>query len=482
MKFWLTENKFINFEEKKQGITEEIATRKRAINYTSFLGFLPNPDSVLKKQGKDISIYEELTKDSHAGSCILSRKSGVLSLEYGIDKGKSKNKYAKLIEEILEKINIYNLIESITKAPLYGYQPLEIMWEYVNGLILPTSIIAKPPEWFMFSEDNNLLFKSANNLQGELLPDKKFLCPVYNGSYKNPYGEPELSKIFWPVTFKKGGLKFWVIFTEKYGMPFLIGKYQRGASNEEIEKLLDTMENMLQDAVAAIPEDAQLEIKEPLVKSSSANIYKELLKQCEEEISKAIIGQTLTTQVGEKGSYAASKIHQEVRKDIIIADKKLVEHTINELIKWILELNFGNVEAPKFSMWEKEDVDKDLAERDDLLTKNGNVKLTKQYYMRSYSFNEDEIITNESFTQPTQTTKEFAETATEEEIKIPEKDLETQENELIKPILKMVEQTKDYEELYKNLIEIYPKLQTKELENSLSKAIFISETAGRLNI
>jgi phage gp29-like protein len=39
------------------------------------------------------------------------------------------------------------------------------------------------------------------------------------------------------VIFKNGGLKFWVNFSEKYGMPILMGQYNRGATSEEIEKL-----------------------------------------------------------------------------------------------------------------------------------------------------------------------------------------------------------------------------------------------------
>ncbi|UGD90289.1 DUF935 domain-containing protein [Escherichia coli] len=53
-------------------------------------------------------------------------------------------------------------------------------------------------------------------------------------------------------------MKFWLRFAEKFGSPWVIGKHPRGANDAEIEKLLDSMEQMVEDAVAAIPMTAVL--------------------------------------------------------------------------------------------------------------------------------------------------------------------------------------------------------------------------------
>ncbi len=82
-------------------------------------------------------------------------------------------------------------------AVLFGFQPIEIIWKPQGNLILPFEIKAKPAEWFVFDDENNLKLKTKDNFKGELLPDKKFLCPQYNPSYQNPYGERTLSRIFW---------------------------------------------------------------------------------------------------------------------------------------------------------------------------------------------------------------------------------------------------------------------------------------------
>ncbi len=268
-KLKITEKDAVTFADNPQSLAEEIATRKRSIDFYSLGMYLPNPDPVLKKQGKDITIYHELLSDAHVGACEDSRKSGVKSLEWEIDRGKAKSRQAKIIESCFKELDLPRILEEILNAPLFGYQVLEVMWEKVGNYILPKDIIGKPHEWFVFSEKNELRFRTKDNYNGEPLPEKKFILVRHKATYKNPYGFPVLSRCFWPVTFKRGGLKFWVIFTEKYGMPFLIGKQPRGTAKEETDRLADILEAMIQDAIAVIPDDASIEIKEAGGKGSA---------------------------------------------------------------------------------------------------------------------------------------------------------------------------------------------------------------------
>ena len=107
-------------------------------------------------------------------------------------------------------------------------------------------------------------------------------------------------------------------------------------------------------------------------------------------ISKAILGQTLTTEIGSTGSYAASNTHMQVRQDIVDSDKKLVEGVINQLIQWIYEINFTNAEVPVFELYEPEDVDLTLAQRDKILSDTG-VKFTKEYFIKNYGLEDEDF-------------------------------------------------------------------------------------------
>lgn len=469
----------------KKSLSEEIATRQRSLNFYSLCNILPDPDIVLRRQGKDIKIYRELLCDPHVTACVQSRKAGVLSLEWEIARGIEKDKNIELLSNLLKKLDIYKLINDILDSVLWGFQPIEVIWEKSGNLILPTELKAKPTEWFCYDADNNLRFKTKQNYFGELLPPKKFLCPQYNASYDNPYGDRILSKVFWQVVFKKGGLKFWAIFTEKYGMPHIIGKHPRGASQEETNTLADMLERMIQDAIAVIPDDSSVEIKEA-DKSSSAEIFEKLIDKMNAEISKAIIGQTLTTEIGSTGSYAASNTHFQVRQDIIDSDRKLVEKTINQLLRWIYELNFINAEIPEFELYEEEDIDLDLAQRDKTLSESG-VQFSKKYFIKNYGLEDEdfEIVKPQQITQPAFSQfKDIQSSNGQQQVDelfdlIDTDELEIQSQKILSPLIEMIMNGNSYSEIKEALKD--ENLNTKDFEKVLQKALFLCEAEGRLD-
>lgn len=468
----------------KKHLCEEIATRKRSLNYYSLaMSYLPDPDIVLKKQGKDMKVYKELLCDSHVFACVQSRKAGVLSLEWEINRGLDKDETAEKVIDTIKKLDIYKLINDILDATLFGFQPIEIIWGRVDNLILPIELKAKPSEWFCFDDENQLKFRTKEHYFGEELPLKKFLCPQSNPSYENPYGERTLSRVFWPVTFKKGGLKFWVIFTEKYGIPHLIGKHPRGASEEETDRLAGLLEQMVQDAIAVIPDDSSVEIQEAN-KSSSAEIFEKLMDKMNAEISKAVLGQTLTTEVGTTGSYAASNTHFAVRQDIINSDKKIVEKTINQLIQWIYEINFSNKDIPVFEMFEVEDIDLGLAQRDKILSETG-VKFTKEYFIKNYGLEEDDFDIREDIIPATPQFSQFKEESEPEgQVQVDdlfkflsETELNKQSQTMLSPLLALFESCDNFEDARELLTD--SNLQTKQLQQSIQKAMFLCELQGR---
>ena len=218
-------------------------------------------------------------------------------------------------------------------------------------------------------------------------------------------------------------------------------------------------------------------------KSSSADVFQSLIDAMNAEISKAILGQTLTTEIGSTGSYAASQTHMSVRQDIIDSDKKIVEKTINQLIKWIYELNFPNQDIPQFEMYEIEDVDLTLAQRDKVLVDCG-VKFTKKYFIKNYGFDEEDIEIAD--VKKPSVFKQFNENKDEkigqDEIDglfdlISEKELQEISKATLNPLLKQLSKCKTEEEFRKVLDE--KNIKTDKFEEVLSKALFLCEAQGR---
>lgn len=215
------------------------------------------------------------------------------------------------------------------------------------------------------------------------------MVATQEASYENPYGQGDLAKCFWAATFKKGGFKFWLEFTEKYGSPWLLGKHPRTASPTETEDLLDSLEQMLGTAVAAIPNDSSIEILESESKGGSSQVFDDFLRYCKSEISVAILGQDQTTEAD--SNRASSQSGLEVLKSIRDGDVEMVETVFNTLLKWICDYNFHLETLPKFELFEQGSIDKLQAERDSMLANMG-VKFTEQYFNRTYNFEEGDIV------------------------------------------------------------------------------------------
>jgi phage gp29-like protein len=460
-------------------LIEEVATREKAFDFAGMIGLLPDPDPILRKLNGGYSVLEDLTADGRVISAMQQRKLGTLKKEFLITNPEgSPEKIKNMFLEDLENIKMQDVINGILDAPYYGIAPLELLWEAKGGNIRLKDIRTLPARWFGFDEENKIRFRTFEAPdEGIELPYGKFVVTRHFPTYDNPYGLRLLSRVFWPVTFKKGGIKFWVKFMEKFGIPFVIGKYRPGATKDEKEELRDKLYSMVQDAVAVIPEGNAVEILE--VKSQAAGmLFEKFKKEMDNEISIAILGQNLTTEV-KGGSYAAGKVHENILKDLQEADQKLVKDSMDEILKVYTELNAGKeVTPPEFKWFDEEDLQTERAKRDGELSKN--IKFTKQYYIKHYGFDEEdfEVIDNvkaqNNFTEFQQKHKkeqieEFEDFVIGEVEGLP-----------LDNFLKVFEQSKDFEEALSKLHEIYKEIDIKKLEKMLEKAIFTSESFGMI--
>ncbi|MEJ5351930.1 MAG: DUF935 family protein [Melioribacteraceae bacterium] len=470
----------------KKDLTTEIAIRQSFDKIVTYWNMLPDPDPILRKQGKDISVYRELLTDPHLYSTIQQRKAGVLSLNWELQQLNSNQNEYDFILSIFNNLPLENIIDQILNTPYFGFTVFEIIWQPDGSYLIPIKVEEKPQEWFFFDQYNNLNIKRNLNsitFDGEIVNPLKFILVQYKPTYQNPYGERLLSRCFWPVTFKRGGLKFWITFTEKYGQPFMVGKLPRNTNEEEKNDLLNSLENMIQDAVAVIPDDSSVDILEA-GKSSSVEVYRELMNFQNSEISKAILTQTLTTEVQDTGTYATSKTMESMLEKIYDADKRLVERILNKLIDLIYQVNFNSIEKPKFILYKEEDVDKLLAERDQILVNTG-IKFTKDYYIRNYNLLPDDFEIKEteasSFAEKKVTDASSFENQLTEDMtnQLPDKLLQLQIESTIKPVLTLIQNGESYEKTMEELAKIYPAMSTNQLEELLTKLLFISEITGR---
>ncbi|WP_339521617.1 DUF935 domain-containing protein [Pseudomonas sp. EL_65y_Pfl2_R96] len=469
---WVSPTEFLSFAEAKRStrLNHHIATRGRTETGGLSGANLPNPDPILKAQGKDITVYRDLRSSALVGGNIRRRKAAVLSLERGLKRGEAPPNVERFITDWLTDLDLDRIIRELLDAPLFGYQPVELMWQPLGLHQVPQDLLGKPAEWFFYDKDNTLRFRAKDAGQdGELCDPRRFIVARQDATYANPYGFPDLSMCFWPATFMKGGLKFWVQFTEKYGSPWVIGKHPRGATDDETELLLNSLEAMVQDAVAAIPDDASVQIIEAAGKAGSAEVYRQLLEYCRSEINVAMLGQNQTTE--KDSNHASATAGAEVTKDIRDGDAAIVATALNACIRQVVDINFGaDVVAPLYALWQQEEIDKSLAQRDKALTDSG-VKFTNAYWQRTYNLQDGDLQPPPAATD----SPEFAEPTLRP--RLDQLALDQAINSLPAEVLQQhSEQT-----LNAVLAEASPQHEDQAPEQPLANLLFIADTWGRLS-
>jgi phage gp29-like protein len=375
-----------------QPVWEEIATVERDI-FRGYIGnILINPDQVLKTEagGKGLQLYEELERDGQVYSTLQTRKLAIINKEWEVipaSDRRADKKIAEFVEENLRQISFDQARTELLDALVKGYAVSEIMWAIRGGKVVIKELRGRDPRRFTFDLQNRLRMLTLGNLlEGEPVPARKFVVHIFQMKFYSPFGKGLGEKLYWPVWFKKHGIKFWVLFCEKFGMPTAVGKYPPGTPKEQQDALLEVLESIQQDIAIKIPENMIIELLEAQ-RSGTINTYEGLCKYMDYQISKVVLGQTLTTEVGDKGSYAAGKVHEEVRLDICKADCDALCETLNkQLIIPLVDYNFAGVEAYP-EVWCRCEEEKDLkplAERDKILVRDVGLPVGEQYFYDTY--------------------------------------------------------------------------------------------------
>lgn len=381
-------------------LTSEFATRKKIEVYESIFTHLPDPDKILQLNGYNYEIYRDLLNDAHLTSVIQQRKMQVIQMGWEVDNISDEEKKKEAIG-IISDLNMNKISSDILDAILFGFVVGEVIWELRDGKYVPIDIVTKPQEWFRFDKENKIKIvdKQAingnaglrkNETGGRELPPFKFIVVQYNPKFDNPYGERLLRKVYWPVIFKRATIEKWHLLSEKFGIPFFLGYYNSSASEEEKEKILEQMEEAIKNNIALMEDGTKVEFKEN-PKYEIGQLFDNMVQLQNSEISKAILTVTLTTDVGRVGSYKAAEIHRDMLEFIGLSDKKLVELSINKMLDYYSEVNYGTKGLmPRFRLKKKEKIIETTVERDEKLMRMG-IRFKKEYYVKRYNLNEGEF-------------------------------------------------------------------------------------------
>ncbi len=298
---------------------------------------------------RQMELFEEMEeKDAHLTATLQTRKMAVLAKDYEVmpfDKTPENEEIAARVGEIVYSIpNLEEALLDLLDAIGKGFALSEILWEVTNGQARVSELRWIPQKKVVFGEDwKPRLMTSEANWEGVTPPLWKVIYHRYKArsGYANRAGV--LRVVGWMYLLKNFALKDWAAFNEVFGMPLRLGKYDTMASPADREALVEAIRNLGSDAAGVISKATEIEFVEATSRSGGANPYQLMADFCNREMSKAVLGQTLTTDTaGSTGTHAAATVQAQVRRDLIDADAQALAATLREqLLRPLVGFNFG---------------------------------------------------------------------------------------------------------------------------------------------
>ncbi|HRF14050.1 MAG TPA: DUF935 family protein [Bacteroidia bacterium] len=312
-------------------------------------------------------LYSEILLDGHLTAVIEKRKLSVINTPLHFVE---KCKVHEEITAMLTTENFMTMLGYVLESKIWGHSLIELSFE--TGFLVPTLIPRKhvvPSKGIIIKNQSD-----SNGFDFRTYPYSNYLLEV---------GESDslglLMKAAQYVIYKRGGFGDWAQYCELFGMPFRVAKY-----DGYDEKTRQELESALKDAGSAayivIPKETDLNFIQNNTQGSSI-LYDQLIDVCNKELSKLILGQTMTTEAG--GALAQAKVHQEVEQEIHNADKLFVRNVLNDKLIPLLRIHGFDVGNGKFIFQEKENIEKKTRLEMDLKLAE-KIEIDDSYFYETY--------------------------------------------------------------------------------------------------
>ena len=465
---------------------------------------------------RQMELFEEMEeKDPHLFSQLQTRKNAVTGLDFEIIPFSDDPRDKEIADFIEEQINGIESLEDVETDLLdaigKGFAVSEIMWGYDEGHVVVREIKSRHQKRFFWdSLDDSFKVRTKDAPEGILLPANKFIVHRYKARSGHTSRAGILRVVAWMYLFKNYDLKDWVSFAEVYGLPLRLGKYAPGASEADKVALMQALIQIGADAAGIIPDGTSIDFI-TTEKTSSSDLYERLARYCDEQISKAILGQTLTSDSG-GGSYAQSKTHNDVRHDLTVADCKSLASTLRrDLIRPLCIFNFGEdkrVPHIRFDCEESEDLTQTATIIGTLVNEVG-LRVPTSFIYKKFSIPEpeaDEEVAAPRSTSAGLTGLPFKKEPNPAQIALKAEGdggIGTQQHidklasaavrhgagsfkRAFGPVLKIIEKAESLEELRdmmeddKAVAELYATMDVSEVEELLQKVMLYADLEGRV--
>lgn len=322
--------------------TGDVATRSLVEGLLAVSDAMPNPSKTLKTIGKIIDAFDQTLAHPDVAAASGNFHDGIKALTWDLSQSTTEGARSAWLKQVLSPIDIPEACSSFVSSREYGYTVCEVMWYRDGSNTLPYRIVEKPRKWFKFDQLGRLLMITQDKPDGVLVEDtypRKFLVVQHKPTYLNPYGTGLLDIMYWYVQGLYSNFEWHLKFLEDDGSDHWIAYVNKDASQKYINDVHNAIATLRRRGVCVLYDGVRAEQRENKGRKSSSDVYLDFEKAVITKVNKLWLGTDLSMQLNDVGARASSETGADIRGEALASGKKLAEVAMNQLIRWILELN-----------------------------------------------------------------------------------------------------------------------------------------------
>lgn len=293
-----------------------------------------------------MTLAEEIEeRDLHYSAQLRTRKLAVAAIAPTVEAASDEAidvLMAERVREIMDDDQIPELFFDLLDGLGKGLAVVQILWDTQSTPWKPQDYKWVDPRYLRQDQETleQILLISEDAPMGAPLDPYKFILHTPRSKSGSVWRNGLARLVAVMYMLKSFTIRDWWAFAEVFGIPVRIGKYGANASTDDIDTLINAIGRIASDAGAVIPESMKIEMVETAKGNGGNTLFENMARWCDEQVSKAVLGQTMTADNGSSQSQAT--VHNEVRIDIAKWDARQLESSINEyLIKPYIILNWG---------------------------------------------------------------------------------------------------------------------------------------------
>lgn len=260
-----------------------------------------------------------------------------------------------------------------TYSILMGWSLAQTVWDTSNPIWFPRLSFWHQRFTYYHWTLRHYIAMSLDGQYPVIPGDGKWFLYTPHGDYRG-WVRGALRAVTQPWLLRNYAFRDWGRFSEVHGMPIRKGIVPAASDPAERSAYQAALSQLGHDTSIIVPSgvDKSNSYDLELVEATDAawESFPGLIDRCDMAIVLAILCQNLTTEVKE-GSFAAARVHSDVRQGVLQADNRALSSAIyHQLARPFAEINFEDPELAPFTEWSIRPVE-DYHTNADLFSKFG---------------------------------------------------------------------------------------------------------------